>query len=108
LEARRDLKDINRNEAPLQEVDEEADPEEVEEEEQDYVGPGSYTLSKEEKDIMFDFLNSTKVPSSYLSNIKGIINMKDKKFKNLKAHDCHMLMTQLLPVALRSVLPEKV
>jgi hypothetical protein len=34
--------------------------------------------------------------------------MKDKKFKNIKAHDCHMLMTQLLPVALRSVLPEKV
>jgi hypothetical protein len=27
--------------------------------------------------------------------------MKDKKFTNLKAHDCHMLMTQLLPVTLR-------
>jgi hypothetical protein len=49
-----------------------------------------------------------KVPSGYLSNIKGIISMKDKKFTNLKAHDCHMLMTQLLPVALRGVLPEKV
>jgi hypothetical protein len=36
LEARRDLKNIHRNEAPLIEVDEEeADPEEVEEEEQD-------------------------------------------------------------------------
>jgi hypothetical protein len=34
--------------------------------------------------------------------------MKDKKFTNLKAHNCHMLMTQLLPVALRGVLPEKV
>jgi hypothetical protein len=34
--------------------------------------------------------------------------MKDKKFTNLKAHDCHMLMTRLLPVALRGVLPEKV
>jgi hypothetical protein len=33
---------------------------------------------------------------------------EDKKFTNLKAHDCHMLMTQLLPVALRGVLPEKV
>jgi hypothetical protein len=48
-----------------------------------------------------------KVPSGYSSNIKGIINMKGKKFTNLKAHDCHMLMTQLLPVALRGVLPEK-
>jgi hypothetical protein len=49
-----------------------------------------------------------KVPSGYSSNIKGIINMKDKKFINLKAHVCHMLMTQLLPVALRGVLLEKV
>jgi hypothetical protein len=54
LEAWRDLKNIHRNEAPLIDVDEEADPEEVEEEEQDYLGPSSYTLSKEEKHIMFD------------------------------------------------------
>ena len=57
---------------------------------------------------MFDCLNSIKVPSFYSSNMKGIINMKDKKFTNLKAHDCHMLMTQLLPVVLRGVLPENV
>jgi hypothetical protein len=108
LEARHDLKNIHRNEAPPIEVDEEkADPEEVKEEEQDYLGPASYTLSKEENDIMFDCLNSMKVPSGYSSNIKGIINMKDKKFTNLKVHDCHMLMTQLLPVALRDVLPDK-
>jgi hypothetical protein len=49
-----------------------------------------------------------KVPSGYSSNIKGMINMIDKKFTNLKAYDCHMLMTQLLPVVLRGVLPEKV
>jgi hypothetical protein len=27
-----------------------------------------------------------------------------KKFQNLKSHDCHMLMTQLLPIALRGIL----
>ena len=57
---------------------------------------------------MFDCMNSIKVPSSYSSNIKGIVNMKDKKFTDLKSHDCHMLMTQLLPIALRGVLPENV
>jgi DNA gyrase inhibitor GyrI len=92
LEAWRDLKNIHKNEAPPIEV-EEADPDEVEEEEQDYLGPASYTLSKEEKDIMFDCLNSMKVPSGHSSNIKGIINMKDKKLTNLKDHDYHMLMT---------------
>jgi hypothetical protein len=49
-----------------------------------------------------------KVPSGYSSNLKGIISMKDKKFTNLKVHDYHMLMTQLLPVELSGVLPEKV
>jgi len=26
--------------------------------------------------------------------------MAEKKFQNLKSHDCHVIMTQLLPVAL--------
>ena len=36
--------------------------------------------------------------------------MKDLKFNMscLKAHDCHVIMTQLIPVAIRGVLPEKV
>ena len=34
--------------------------------------------------------------------------MAEKKFQNLKSHDCHVLMTQLLPVALRGLLPENV
>jgi len=57
---------------------------------------------------MFDCLNSIKVPFGYSSNVKGIIQMKEKKFTNLKSHDCHVLMTQLLPVALRGILPENV
>src|SRR3954466_8846786 len=34
--------------------------------------------------------------------------MTEKKFQNLKFHDCHVIMTQLLPVALRGLLPENV
>ena len=34
--------------------------------------------------------------------------MTVKKFWNLKSHDCHVIMTQLLPVALRGLLPENV
>jgi hypothetical protein len=32
----------------------------------------------------------------------------EKKFQNIKSHDCHVLMTQLLPVALRGILPPNV
>jgi hypothetical protein len=64
-------------------------------------GRASYALTKEEKEIFFECLLSMKVPSGFSSNIKGIINMAEKKFQNLKSHDCHVIMTQLPPVALR-------
>jgi len=73
-----------------------------------YLRPTSYTLSNEEKEIMFECLSSIKVPSGFSSNIKGIINVPEKKFLNLKSHDYHVLMTQLLPVALRGILPPHV
>ena len=34
--------------------------------------------------------------------------MEEKKFVHLKSHDCHVLMTQLLPVMLRGVLSDNV
>ena len=34
--------------------------------------------------------------------------MPEKKFLNLKSHDCHVLMTQLLLVALKGILPPNV
>nr|AAM74279.1 Putative transposable element [Oryza sativa Japonica Group] len=50
----------------------------------------SYTLSKAEKESMFECLESIKVPSGYSTNIKRIISMKEKKCTNLKSHDCHI------------------
>ena len=34
--------------------------------------------------------------------------MAEKKFTNLKSHDCHVLMTELLPVVLRGILPDNI
>ena len=36
--------------------------------------------------------------------------MRELKFNYgpMKAHDCHVIMTQLLPIALRGILPSKV
>jgi hypothetical protein len=73
-----------------------------------YLRPASYTLSNEEKESMFECLSIIKVPSRFSSNIKRIINVLEKKFVNLKSHDCHVIMTQLLPVALRGILPPHV
>ena len=73
-----------------------------------YLSPVSYTLSKEEKESMLECLSSIKVPSGFSSNVKGIINVAEKKFLNLKSHDCHVLMTQLVLVALRGIPPPNV
>ena len=41
-----------------------------------------------------------------LVEYKGNNKYGREKFQNLKFHDCHMIMTQLLPVALRGLLPK--
>ena len=73
-----------------------------------YLRPAQYTLSKAEKTSLMQCLKSTKVPSGYSSNISAKVNMKDLKLIGLKSHDCHVLMTQLLPVAIRGILKKKI
>jgi hypothetical protein len=99
MEARRDLKEMKQHDDLHPEKRDNG---------QHYLRPASYTLSKEEKKSMFDCLNTMKIPSRYSSNIQGRINTKEKRFTNLKSHDYHILMTQLLPVALRGILPKNV
>ena len=62
-----------------------------------YLGHACYTLCKEEKQSLFECLNSIIVSSGYSSNIKRLLNLKEKKFAHVKSHDCHVLMTQLIP-----------
>ena len=51
-----------------------------------------------------------KVPMSYCANPKRLVNMRELKFNYgpMKAHDCHVIMTQLPPIALHGILPPKV
>jgi hypothetical protein len=56
------------------------------------------------------FLHDLKVPSGYSSNFKRLVSEKVMKmnFNLMKCHDCHVLMTALLPVALRGIKTELV
>jgi hypothetical protein len=65
------------------------------------------TLSKREKNEFCKFLHGLKVPSGYSSNFKRLVSVKDCKmnFHIMKSHDCHVLMTALLPVSIRGILP---
>ena len=76
-------------------------------------GEGSYhvektnILSKAERRSICECLQGIKVPSGYSSNLKRIVSMKDLKLVGQKSHDCHVLMQQLLPVAVRGILQDE-
>ena len=48
------------------------------------------------------FLHELKVPTGYCANTKRLVNMKELTFNMscVKAHDCHVMMIQLLLVAM--------
>ena len=59
-----------------------------------------YSMSLYEKGGFLKFLQKLKVPSEYGPNISRCVNMKQRKLLNLKSHDNHVLMQDILPVAL--------
>ena len=73
-----------------------------------FIPPACYTLTKEEKRCVLKTLSRIKVPEGYSSNIRNLVSMTDLKLNSLKSHDCHVLIQQLFPIAIRSVLPKHV
>ena len=71
-----------------------------------YLPAALHTLSKNEKQIFCRRLFSLKVPDGYGSNIRNCVLMEQLKLVGLKSHDCPMLMQQLLPVALKGLMPK--
>ena len=72
-----------------------------------FLPPARYTLSRKEKRAFCQCLANVKVPDGYSSNIRNLVSMNDLKLVGMKSHDCHVLIQQLLPVALRAVLPKE-
>nr|AAX96803.1 transposon protein, putative, CACTA, En/Spm sub-class [Oryza sativa Japonica Group]ABA92794.1 transposon protein, putative, CACTA, En/Spm sub-class [Oryza sativa Japonica Group] len=73
-----------------------------------YLPPAYHTLSKDEKIAMLSCLKDIKVPSGYSARISKYVKLDDLKLVGMKSHDCHVLITQILPVAIRGILPLKV
>ncbi|KAA0038226.1 transposase [Cucumis melo var. makuwa] len=73
-----------------------------------YIPATCYTLSREEKVSICRTLSDLKVPKGYSSNFRSLVSLKNLMLSSLKSHDCHVLMQQLLLVAIRGVLPNNV
>jgi hypothetical protein len=75
----------------------------------DYHCPDScFTLSPQEIKQFFNCLLGVKVPYGYSSQISRYLDKAKQKFSGMKSHDCHMLMTQILPVAIQRIMDEHV
>lgn len=70
--------------------------------------PASWNLTKDEKKVVCNYFYGMKVLERYCSNIKNLVSLQDLGLFGLKSHDCHILMQELLPIAIRSVLPKQV
>ncbi|XP_059632538.1 uncharacterized protein LOC132275143 [Cornus florida] len=73
-----------------------------------FLPPAPHTLKKEEKQLFCKRLQQLKLPDGYSSNIGTHVSLDECKVVGLKSHDYHVLMQQLLPVALRGILPKGV
>ena len=62
--------------------------------------PSPYSMSLEEKERFLKVLRKLRVSDGYGSNISRCVNLKQRKLLNLKSHDNHVLMHDILPVAL--------
>ncbi|CAL1382751.1 unnamed protein product [Linum trigynum] len=67
----------------------------------------AFSLNTKEKKTFGKVLKSVKVPDGYAANISRCVNLKNKSILGLKSHDSHILMQQLLPLAIRRLLLEQ-
>ncbi|XP_071704831.1 uncharacterized protein [Rutidosis leptorrhynchoides] len=73
-----------------------------------YLPPACFVLDKKEKEKFCKVLKRVKVPDGYAANISRCIQVQPPKILGLKSHDNHILMQQLLPLAIRNILPRDV
>nr|GEW57755.1 hypothetical protein [Tanacetum cinerariifolium] len=73
-----------------------------------YLPPACFSMDKKEKETFCNVLKKVKVPDGYVANISRCVQLKPPKIFGLKSHDNHILMQQLLSLALRNMLPKHV
>ena len=68
----------------------------------------AFTLGNLKKEIFLKTLRNARFPDGYASNISRCVDLKQRKLFGLKSHDSHILIQQLLPIAIRGLLPHQV
>ncbi|KAL0355733.1 UNVERIFIED_CONTAM: hypothetical protein Sradi_4020200 [Sesamum radiatum] len=97
LTARKDLKFIcNRPEL------------EVDERRPNVMPKAIYTLTRKQKRRMCEWITRLKFPDGYASNLVRCVDVKELRLHDMKSHDCHIFMQNLIPIVVHEMLPKSV
>ncbi|KAL0311252.1 UNVERIFIED_CONTAM: hypothetical protein Sangu_2419900 [Sesamum angustifolium] len=55
-----------------------------------------YTLMKEQKRRIFEWISPLEFPDGYASNVIYYVDMKELRMHGMKSHDCHVFMKKLI------------
>ena len=100
------LKDNLNSRLDLQALGIRSDLHPVEVEDQFYLPPAPYSMSPDEMKLFCQILKGVKFPDGYASNIRHNVHVNERKVFGLKTHESHIILQDLLPIAVRKILPE--
>ncbi|KAL0285707.1 UNVERIFIED_CONTAM: hypothetical protein Sangu_2767000 [Sesamum angustifolium] len=67
-----------------------------------------YTLAKEQKRRVWEWIFGLKFPNGYASNLARCIDMMELRMHGMKSHDCHVFMQKFIQIVIREILLEHV
>lgn len=66
-----------------------------------------FNMDKEKKEMLCTMIKNCRTPDGCASNFSRCVNMKELTLTGLKSHDCHVILEDILPVALLHCYPSK-
>ncbi|KAL0282920.1 UNVERIFIED_CONTAM: hypothetical protein Sangu_2922600 [Sesamum angustifolium] len=79
---------------------------EIDERKSNAMPKAAYTLTKEQKKKICEWVRGLRFPDGYASNITRCVDIANLRLHGMKIHDCHIFMQKLIPVAFCELLPE--
>ena len=98
--ARYDLKDMG--------IRKNLHPQDTEDSKRTKLTKACFSMTNGEKSIFCGVLKTAKLPDGSSSNISRWVHLDERKVSNYKTHDAHFMLHYLLPIPIKSILPDHV
>ncbi|XP_015054911.1 uncharacterized protein LOC107001341 [Solanum pennellii] len=98
--ARYDLKDMG--------IRKNLHPQDTEDSKRTKFTKACFSMTNGEISIFCGVLKTAKLPDDSASNISRCVHLDERKVSNYKTHDAHFMLHYLLPIPIKSILPDHV